>query len=200
MDYISNDGLSRKQIRQIATWVKKVLGIETIMFPVLHALEILVSEYDDVLYYSVDCDSEFEYGVQAYLQPEDDEYSKWCIHIRESVYIKATQNSGDCLGFICHEMCHFILIYIYGVKPNSRFSVALYESAPAYKSIEWQAKALCGELMIPYEMCKNMTFQEIKQATNSSNQQIEYFLTNVVKKEDKKEKQQAATCCVRTIL
>ena len=32
---------------------------------------------------------------------------------------------------------------------------------PAYCSVEWQTKALCGEVMMPYEQTKNMTQREI---------------------------------------
>ena len=38
-----------------------------------------------------------------------------------------------------------------------------------------QAKAMCGELMIPIEECYNMSIEEIMITTNSSYQQSEYF-------------------------
>ena len=32
---------------------------------------------------------------------------------------------------------------------------------PAYCSVEWQAKALCAEVMIPYDESRNMKVSEI---------------------------------------
>lgn len=46
---------------------------------------------------------------------------------------------------------------------------------PACRSMEWQAKAMCGELMIPIEECYNMSIEEIMITTNSSYQQSKYF-------------------------
>lgn len=37
----------------------------------------------------------------------------------------------------------------------------MLEKLPAYCSVEWQTKALCGEVMMPYEQTKNMTQREI---------------------------------------
>ena len=110
----------------------------------------------------------------------------YCIHIRESVYIGAVEGKGDCLGFINHEICHFILIHILGIGPsnsNPTYARTVKTNAiPKYKSMEWQAKALCGELMIPYERCKNLTFKQIIYRTGSSKEQVNYFLDKVIKK------------------
>ena len=49
--------------------------------------------------------------------------------------------------------------------------------------MEWQAMALCGEIMIPYEKCKNYSFNQIVSRTYSSDEQTKYFLRWVVKPE-----------------
>ena len=35
------------------------------------------------------------------------------------------------------------------------------KTIPPYRSVEWQAKALCGEITIPYEATIGMTAKEI---------------------------------------
>ena len=43
--------------------------------------------------------------------------------------------------------------------------------------------ALCGEIMIPYEKCKDYSFRQIVSRTDSSDEQAKYFLRWVVKPE-----------------
>ena len=85
----------------------------------------------------------------------------YTIVIKDSVYDGAYRcGSGACLGFICHELCHVFLFFI-GFTPI--FEISFENNIlPAYCSVEWQAKALCGELMIPYEESKGLTSKEIQ--------------------------------------
>lgn len=123
----------------------------------------------------------------AELVPEGN--NVYCIKIREKVYEKVVNGDRASLGFICHEMCHFILIHLFDAGP------VLYEGEnglvyarslkdkelPPYKSMEWQAMALCEETMIPYEKCKNYSFKQIVNKTNSSDEQTKYFLMKIKK-------------------
>ena len=160
--------------------------VKTTLFPVMKVLEDLVIKFADVLYYSVEQDETFDSNVMAYLEPQED--GTYCIKIRQSVYVNAINGDGASLGFVCHEMCHFVLIHIFGIGPKIyedfngiRYarSVKEKEILP-YESMEWQAKALCGEVMIPYEVCKNCSLEEIIKMTQSSTEQAKYFLTHVV--------------------
>lgn len=45
---------------------------------------------------------------------------------------------------------------------------------PAYVSVEWQAKALCGEVMMPYEATKNMSTEEIVNKYGVSKSSAQY--------------------------
>lgn len=190
MDYESRKSLSRTQIRAISQFIRKVLKIKTIKFPVLKVLEKLVDKFPNNLYYRVLSDDEFETNVMAELIPEGNDF--YCIRIRETVYEKAVNGDRARLGFICHEMCHFILIHIFEVGPVTYVNKSglIYarsfkdKELPRYKSMEWQAMALCGELMIPYEKCKYYSFKQIVGRTNSSNEQTRYFLRWVVKPEN----------------
>lgn len=189
MDYESKLPLSRVQIREIANFTRKILKIETIKFPVLKTLEKLIDRFPNNLYYSVLLDDEFETNVMAELVQEGNDV--YCIKIRETVFEKALNGDRASLGFICHEMCHFILIHIFDAGPEMcvNNSGLIYARSfrdrelPRYKSMEWQAMALCGEIMIPYEKCKEYSFKQIVSRTESSDEQTKYFLMWVVKPE-----------------
>ena len=189
MDYESRLSLSRMQIREISKFARRLLKIKTIKFPVLKALEKLIDKFSNNLYYRVLSDDEFETNVMAEIVPEGNDV--YCIKIRETVYEKAVNGDRASLGYICHEMCHFILIHIFDAGPVmhvDKIGLAYTRSfkdneLPRYKSMEWQAMALCGEIMIPYEKCKNYTFKQIVSRTDSSNEQTKYFLRWVVKQE-----------------
>lgn len=184
MDYEAKIGLDRSTVRKIAYFIRKMLDIKTIKFPVLKALGKLENKFDSCLYCSVLPDTDFEYKVMAEMVPEGD--NKYCIKIRQTVYNDAAQGKRSSLGFICHEMCHFILVHVFNIGPKMQENDPVFARSvnkiPAYKSMEWQAMALCGEIMIPYDECKDYTFKEIVSATESSDAQAQYFLNHVVKK------------------
>ena len=78
------------------------------------------------------------------------------IEIKETVYDGAYEKQiGAFLGFICHEICHIFLFYI-GFRPVFERGFENNE-LPAYCSVEWQAKALCAEVMIPFEESQGMS-------------------------------------------
>ena len=188
MDYETSRILSREQIQQIAKFSRKLLGIRTLMFPVLKVLDRLEKKFPNKIYLHIDYDENFEENVMAELVTEDDEFESCCIRIRQSVYDAARKGDNKSLGFICHEICHFILIFIFKIGPkkytNSTgmvFARTIEKSAPAYKSMEWQAKALCGEIMIPFDKCRNFTFEEVIEKTKSSPSQASYFIHHVAK-------------------
>lgn len=190
MDYESRITLGRIQIRNIANFTRKMLKINTIKFPVLKALEKLIDKFPNNLYYQIFSDDEFERNVMAELVPEDEDF--YCIRIRETVYEKAVNGDRASLGYICHEMCHFILIHIFNAGPRMyideneiHYARRFGDNAlPRCKSVEWQAKALCGEIMIPYEKCKNYSLKQIVNITKSSNEQASYFLKWVVQEKN----------------
>ena len=189
MVYESRSSLSRIQVREISKFVRRLLKITTIKFPVIKALEKLIDKFSNNLYYRILPDNELETNIMAELVPEDNDI--YCIKIHETIYEKAVNGARCSLGFVCHEMCHFILIHIFDAGPvlykgenGLVYARSLKDKElPRYKSMEWQAMALCGEIMIPYEKCKNYTFKQIVSRTDSSNEQTKYFLRWVVKSE-----------------
>ena len=186
MDYEARIGLSREKIRILSVFVRKILQVRTLKFPVLKVLDKLEILFPDNFYYVSEEDSLFEKNVPAYIEQEGE--NEYCIHIKQSVYDGALKGRGDCLGFINHEIAHFCLIHIFDIGPkNIKFGNSIIYSRepkegkiPPFKSMEWQAKALCGELMIPYEKCKDMSYWEIISKTKSSMEQAAYFVDTVV--------------------
>lgn len=189
MDYEPSVILSREKIRLLSKLFRDLLKIKTVVFPVLKALDKLEMKFNNNLYYSVEEDSCFEHGVMAELV-EIREEEHYCIRIRESVYNNAVEGNRASIGFICHEMCHFFLIFVCGIGPKKYYTSKglAYAKAisgkadPLYNSMEWQAMALCGEVMIPYERCINYSFKKIVSITKSSNEQTKYYLEKVVPK------------------
>ena len=133
-------------------------------FPVLEALDKLRDIFPDCTYEVVD-DKHLPPSTMAQCTPND--AGGFTIEIKESVYDGAyNSNVGALLGFICHELCHIFLFKI-GFTPLYGRSFAENE-IPAYCSVEWQAKALCAEVMIPYEESIGMKPKEITETYNVS--------------------------------
>lgn len=97
-----------------------------------------------------------------------DDTGVYTIRIKESVYERACNGSGGDRMHIIHEMSHYILIEEYGFKPLTARSYG--NIVVHYKpcSMEWQAKALAGEIMMPYEMTSGMTVYEISKSCGVS--------------------------------
>ena len=89
--------------------------------------------------------------------PVNDTYT---ILIREDVYNKAYEYEiGGYRMHIMHEISHVVLFKL-GYTPK------LNKVYPNYylnlcNSIEWQAKALAGEILIPYDLTKELSVEEI---------------------------------------
>lgn len=157
MDYKTKT-TSRERLRSYAKYFRELFDVpQTGPFPVLEILDRLSDVFENTFYEIVD-DSELEPGTMAACTPTEGGGFK--IEIKERVYRGAYENhDGACRGFILHEVCHVFLFSI-GFTPLFERSFADGE-IPAYCSVEWQAKALCGEVMIPYEESEGLTKQQI---------------------------------------
>ena len=172
--------ISRDNIRLFANLIRKNYGIKTIRFPVLEFLERIEELTGNEASYIVDEDETFDKNVMAYIEVFK-EQSRYLIHIRESVYVNAYYGKHADIGFIMHEICHYFMIGVLGFCPNENVCYST-KRIPPYKSAEWQAMALCGELMIPYDRCKDKTPKQIYHITKSSKGQIDYFFEKVLNK------------------
>ena len=156
MDYETH-AISRKKLRIFAQFIRLLLGVSfTKPFPVLELLDELY-DFIDKTNYEVLEDDELPANIPARCFP--DEEGNFTIQIKESVYSGAQKGIGACRGFIMHEICH-VFLYKMGFTPIHNRTLK-NNSIPAYRSMEWQAKALCGEVMMPYEETIGLTENEI---------------------------------------
>ena len=158
MDYRTKP-LSRSAIRQLSKYIRKIFKLnESEPFPVLDILERVCIMLDGVDYIVVE-DDDLPADIFAWCYPKPE--GGFMIEIKQTVYDGACyHNNRAFLCFICHEICHVILFYL-GYTPISTRMLSKDEKIPAYCSVEWQAKALCGELTIPYEATVGMKAKAI---------------------------------------
>jgi len=162
MDYITKP-VSRDELRKLSKLMRRVFGIPLVgAFPVLRILDQLRERFNTI--YEIVEDSELPPNVMAQCTPRDDGGYK--IQIKESVYDDAYRGDGASLGFICHEICH-VFLFLVGYKPVFERSFEDRRIEP-FRSVEWQAKALCGEVMIPYEESANMDEEEVMRTYKTS--------------------------------
>ena len=147
MDYETKP-TSRKDLRRYSVYFRELFCTPIAgPFPVLAALDKLNDVFDDCNYIIVE---DRKLAPQTMAQCIPNEEGGFTIEIKESVYRGAYEhNIGAFRGFICHELCHIFLFKI-GFTPIYARSFANNE-IPPYKSVEWQAKALCAEVMIPFD-------------------------------------------------
>ena len=157
MDYITKP-TSREKLRRLSELFRAIFKSNVLgKFDVLHALEILPDIFPGCSYQIVE-DALLPNNVPARCSP--DENGNFIIEIKNSVYSGAYQKDiGAYRGFICHEICH-VFLYKIGYTPifNRQFGNNVI---PPYRSVEWQTKALCGEVMMPYNETMNLSKEEI---------------------------------------
>ena len=145
---------SRQELRSIAKQFRKILGINTPYFPVPQVFEVLelVGIHGDV----VDDDTWNKYyGCDKYAEYDLKEKT---ISIRESVYDAAIAGSGRDRFTMAHEIAHALLLDNHNVKVCRSTDLS---PTKTYCNPEWQADCLAGELLVPYDKCKDMSEQEI---------------------------------------
>lgn len=156
MDYRTKP-TSRKKLRYFSKIFRQIFELNEIEYiPILYILEQLPDVLGGTTYIVVD-DNLLPINVPARCYLDNNE--NFIIEIKQSVYEGAYRNIGWCRGVICHEICH-VFLYKIGFTPIWERNFNNNE-LPAYCSVEWQAKALCGEVMMPYEQTRNMTQNEI---------------------------------------
>ncbi len=80
------------------------------------------------------------------------------VRIREDVYNGTINGNGRDRMTIMHEIAHYILLVICGIKFERNFE---NNAVLTYQDPEWQAKALAGEIMCPHDMIQGFSAYEI---------------------------------------
>lgn len=156
MDYETKP-TSRLALREYSKYFRKLFDVPlTGSFPVLEALDKIGDIFYESNYMIVD-DNVLPPQTMAQCSPNTN--GGFTIEIKESVYDGAYKNIGAFRGFICHEICHIFLFAI-GFSPIYTRDF-MNNKIPPYKSVEWQAKALCAEVMIPYNESMRMNSNQI---------------------------------------
>lgn len=159
MDYQTKP-ISRNDLRRLSPYFRELFHVPRGgSFPVIEVLDRIPDVFPGSNYVILE-DSQLPPKVMAQCSFNDS--GGMTIEIRETVYDGAYRHrNGAFRGFICHEICHLFLFTI-GYTPIVTRSFEDGE-LPAYCSVEWQAKALCGEVMIPFEESRDMNQKELMQ-------------------------------------
>lgn len=151
MGYVA-EPKSRQQIRKIADLIRKIQYAENeLYFPILDFMEKTLPRI--IPSFSFRVGSMQKMGeCQGLTIPGKNE-----IWIREDVYMQATNGEGRARLTVAHELYHYL--------EHSGSTVAFARTSgievPAYKDPEWQADAFGGELLIPHDLIRGMSAQEV---------------------------------------
>lgn len=152
--------LSRLDIREYTKRIREAMGFEKqLRFPILHFLEMVLPQIDPEFYLQILPRAEMgECLGLAY--PKEHK-----IILREDVYQGAAEGVGMHRFTVAHEIGHYFLhtdrsVVLARTSPN--------ECIPAYKDPEWQANCFAGELLMPAELIKGMSYKEVAQACQVS--------------------------------
>ena len=146
--------LGRKDLRRFAKVIRISLGGESICFPVVELLETLG---EMGIYYDIVDRSQWNKIFGANEHAEYD-LSTHIISIREDVYEGAVKGLGRDRFTIAHEIAHALLLddkHIKLAKTRGKTSISLWQNP------EWQADCLAGELLVPCDLCREMSITEI---------------------------------------
>ena len=167
MDY-KTKGISRRKIRAIAKAIRRLFSCNNkYYFDVIKAFEtlpILFPEVTTKIIGNNDISEIKDVDIPGACIP--DFKGHYSILIREWVYNAACNQQGGCRCHIAHEMSHFFLFRL-GYTPNVERAFA-NNTLNRYESAEWQAKALAGETLVPYENTINMKIDSIMHRCNVS--------------------------------
>lgn len=170
MDYLTKP-TSRKELRMLATFFRKLFDAPPNgAFPVLESLEKFGTVFPGSNYEVVD-DNALPANEPARCEINDN--GTFTIKIRNNVYDGAYEhNIGAYRDIIVHELCHAFLFKA-GFTPIFSRSFK-NKTIPPYRSVEWQAKALCGEVMLPYDETVGLSIEELVSKYGVSDSEAEF--------------------------
>ena len=154
---------SREDIRGIAKIVRKIfedcISEDGLYVDAIKCLELVHEKFKEVSNITVEICEDEELGNNPGRCTPDFE-GNYHIQIKESVYERATNGSGGDRMHIMHEISHPIMC-IFGYTPilNREF---LNKELKAFESMEWQAKALAGEIMMDYDKTRGMSVLKLQ--------------------------------------
>lgn len=159
--------LTRAQICNLAQLVRKNTGFEKVLkFPVVKFLEFYMPQMFKGFAYEIVGENDFP----KHKHGETDVIGQ-TIRIREDVYERAIAGEGRDRMTVAHEIAHYLLMVVCGVKFSRTFDNKRVE---AFRDPEWQAKALAGELLCFYPLIRGMSETEIAEKCGVSQDAARY--------------------------
>ena len=156
MDYKTKP-ISRENLRIIAKFIKTKFGCKNkYRFDVIDAFERIHNLFPQITVEVVD-DDKLNTNNPARCVP--DGLGNYHIEVQNRVYQGACRGTGAYRDHIMHEICHAILC-ILGFTPIFERAFKETDLKP-YESMEWQAKALCGEVLVPYDNIYGLSIKQI---------------------------------------
>ncbi|MBR4576008.1 MAG: ImmA/IrrE family metallo-endopeptidase [Clostridia bacterium] len=147
--------MSRAKLRQLAIQFRSLLGIEDVYHVnVLKILEHVMPMLFEGFTYEIVQIQELPMNRHA-----DTDVINRIIRIREDIYDKACKNDGQARMTIMHEIAHYLLFVVCGVKFARSFAD---KPVKTYEDPEWQAKAFAAEIMCDYRLVRHMSPDMIK--------------------------------------
>lgn len=150
----TGESLSRKKARAIANFIRGLLGINELYVDVPRMLENMTREFPDFNYEIVE-DEELPESVYGTFIPNY-ETNQPVVKIPNRVYVAACNNgstSGRDRMTIVHEIAHYFLIIYFKFKPIEKLGRGRPSKS---KDPEWQAMAVAGEILMPFEETVHM--------------------------------------------
>lgn len=158
MDY-KTKRMSRVQIRLLAGIVRNVfkecISHDGLYVDVVKMFELVPYKFDNITVEVVDDDVLKNNPGRC----NPDFKGNYHIEIKESVYQGAIEGKGGYRTHIAHEISHAFLCMV-GYTPICDRSFKNCELR-ACESMEWQAKALAGEILMENELTRGMSKKEL---------------------------------------
>lgn len=150
MGYIAKP-ISRKEIRILASLVRKIQGEDGLYFDIMKFLEQTLPIICPGFSLCVKMRQEMG-ECHGLTFPDKKE-----IWLREDVYEGALEGKGRDRLTASHELFHFL----FHGKNQIGFARTGSGKIPAYEDPEWQADTFGGELLVPYRKAMNLTIPQI---------------------------------------
>lgn len=161
---------SREELSNMANRLRSILGLnKTLYIPIVELLEFIFPQIDKNFDYEIVEQDKLPKGTYALTYPDDGK-----ILIRSDVYEEACSGKARARFTIAHELCHYL------IHESANISFArTVEEIPAFMNPEWQANVFAAEFLIPKDLIKGMTIDEVVKSCGVSYQcasiQMKYY-------------------------
>ena len=170
MTYIA-EPIQRTELRSLAKVIRKILQVEDRLYiPVITILEKVMPLLFPNFSYEYVPKEEFPDKKHG-----ETDIVNHIVRIREDVYYGAIDGNGRDRMTVMHEIAHYLLLVICGVKFERNFENT---DVITYQDPEWQAKALAGEIMCPHELIKSFSADEVAEKCGVSLPAARYNLSH----------------------